>query len=312
MIENIPIEGLYDELYKKIVDKMMKLRQMQLRHSYEINKIGTNSTAYSILDQISNPFRQNKKLRKYVIYALKKFSLYLKKRKKIQVSNIVDAVWTRDIVESSTLPYPVRRSEYPWAILNGKLEKNMKILDVGSGVSLFPVYLANEGYDIISVDPDKILMDHVAPKLAEFSGTNLEYKIEDVTKLSFDSDSFDRVFCISVIEHLEEEYINEKHINHHKKNLDVKAIGELLRVLKPGGLLVLTFDWNENKDEFRSYKLDDIYDRVLKPYKNNLLVDKKPQLNWDELKIKHLEVGKLFPPFNYITEGWAIGVILKK
>jgi len=312
MIENIPTDGLYDESYRKIIDEMMQLREKQLHHDFEINKLGTNSLTYSIADSIFLPFHKNKKLKRYSKLFLARLSHYLKKNKKILVSNVVDAVWTRDIVESSTLPYPVRRVEYPWAILNAKLNKPMKILDVGSGVSLFPVYLVSKGHELISIDPDKILMERVSPMLAKFSGVKVNYQLGDVTDLNFEDGVFDRVFCISVIEHLEEEIVDGNYFNYHKQNLDVKAIEELLRVLKPGGLLVLTFDWNEDPDEHRSYKLDDIYERVLKSYRSNLVSDKKPELNWKELKEKHLEAEKSFPPYNYITEGWAIGVILKK
>ncbi|MHA7646448.1 class I SAM-dependent methyltransferase [Nitrosopumilus sp. S4] len=243
---------------------------------------------------------------------LGKFARYLKKHGRIQISNVVDVIWTKDVIESSTLPYPIRRAEYPWAVENANLTENMKILDVGSGVSLFPVYLASKGHDVISIDPDKILMERIAPKLAKYSGINLSYRVGDILNLEFEDNYFDRVFCISVIEHLEEEIHNGKYINNHKKNFDVKAIAELLRVLKPGGLLILTFDWNEDLDEYRSYKLQDIIERVIKPYKNNLLSREIPTVNWEKEEKVHEKMWKSFPPHNYVTKGWAIGVILKK
>lgn len=312
MIENISTDRLFDQSYKKIIEEMLDLRNKQLRHGFEINRTGTNSLVYSIADLLLSPFQKVKKFKRYARYILTRLTRYLKRKKKILVSNVVDVVWTRYVVESSTLPYPVRRVEYPWAIFNAKLEKTMKILDVGSGVSLFPVYLASKGHDVTSIDPDIILMERLSPKLAEYCHTKIQYILGDVTNLEFKDNTFDRVFCISVIEHLEEEIIDGNYMNWHKKNLDVKAIGELLRVLKPGGLLILTFDWNENLNEHRSYKISDIYDRVLEPYRKNLIVDSKPEINWNEIKIKHIEAEKSFPPYNYITEGWAVGVILKK
>lgn len=312
MIENISTDKLFDNSYIKIIEEMLELRNKQLQHGFEINIIGTNSLIYSITDLLLSPFQKVTKLKRYTRYILTRLTRYLKRKKKILVSNVVDVVWTRYVVESSTLPYPVRRVEYPWAIFNAKLEKTMNILDVGSGISLFPVYLASKGYHVTSIDPDTILMERLAPKLAELCHTKIQYDLGDVTNLEFKDNTFDRVFCISVIEHLEEEIVDGNYMNLHKKNLDVKAIGELLRVLKPGGLLILTFDWNENLNEHRSYKISDIYDRVLKPYRKNLIVDSKPEINWNEIKIKHLEAGKSFPPYNYISESWAIGVILKK
>ena len=312
MIENIPTEKLFDKSYQNVINEILKLREKQLKHSFKINRIGTNSLSYSLADLFLSPFQKNKKLKRYSNYFLKKFATWLKRKNKIISSNIVDVIWTRFVVESSTLPYPIRRVEYPWAIFNAKLEKSMEILDVGSGVSLFPVYLASLGHNVTSIDPDLVLMKRLSPKLSEFCNTKVKYQPGNVTKLEFDDETFDRVFCISVIEHLEEEIIDGNYINNHKQELDVKAISELLRVLKKGGLLMLTFDWNEDPNEHRSYKISDIYDRVLKPFRQNLLIDSKPEIIWNELKIKHLEAGKTFPPYNYITEGWAIGVVLKK
>lgn len=311
MITNIPTDGLYDETYKKIIDEMMALREKQLHHTYELNKLGTNSTIYSIADSILSPFN-NGKLKRYSRFFLRKLSENLKKKNKILVSNIVDVVWTSKTIESSSLPYPVRRVEYPWAILNAQLDHPMKILDVGSGISLFPIFLGAQGHDIISIDPDKVLMEKISPKLAEYCGVKVKYRVGDATNLDFEDNSFDRVFCISVIEHFEEEIVNGKPVNFHKKNLDVKAIGEFLRVLKPGGFLIPTFDWSEDPHEHRSYKIDDIKNRVLKPYQEFLLSQKIPDINWEELKKKHLKAWKEFPPYNYIKEGWAIGVILQK
>ena len=74
----------------------------------------------------------------------------------------------------------------------------------------------------------------------------------------------------------------------------------------------MTFDWSESNDDQRSYKLDDMYDRVLKTYRKFLINDKKPIINWNELKKKHISAWKAFQPHNYVLEGWAIGVVLKK
>ena len=311
MIENIPTEGLYDESYVEIMNEFEKLRLKQLKNTYKINMLGTNNQVFSILYSISNPLRKNSKLKRYINFVLRKILENGRKKGKT-LQAYTNVFWTKDAIESSSLPYPVRRTEYPWAINNGELDKPMKILDVGSGISIFPIYLASKGHEVYSIDFDEILMNRVSPELSKQAGVNVKYLVGDATKIDFKDESFDRVFCISTIEHLEEEKINGKYINFHKKNLDVKAIKEMFRVLKPGGILVLTFDWSESIDEQRSYKLDDIYDRVLKPYKEFLINDKKPILNWDELKKKHISAWKAFPPYDYITEGWAIGVVLKK
>lgn len=310
MIENIQSDGLYNESYKKIMSEIEYLRSKQLTHGFALSMAGTGSLVYTIFDIILSPFKNIKKIQVPTIFFLKKLQSYLRRHRKILVSYI-NYVWTKDIILSSTLPYPVRRTEYPWAVLNAKLDKPIKILDVGSGVSMLPIYLASKGHKVYSIDNDKILINRVCPKLAEYSGVNVNYNIGDAIKINFDDNSFDRVFCVSVLEHLEEEVGNRQQTDFHKKNLDIKAIKEMLRVLKPHGLLMLTLDWSENPNDHRSYTLDDIYGRLLKDYHSLLVVNKKPQINWDDLKRKHLEAEKAFPPYNYLVEGWAIGIVLQ-
>jgi len=208
---------------------------------------------------------------------MRKLTNYMITRKKVLISYL-GHVWTSEAVLHSTLPYPVRRTEYPWAVKNSKLDKSMKILDVGSGVSLFPIYLASKGHKVTSIDFDEILMNRVSPDLVKWAGTNVNYALGNVTKLEFEDESFDRVFCISVLEHLEEEKIDGKVVNYRKKNLDLKAIEEMLRVLKPNGLLILTFDWSENPEDARSYRLQDIYDRVFKNFTSLLLSIERPEV----------------------------------
>ncbi len=310
MIENIPTEKLYDEKYIEIMSKIEKLRSLILKHKFSLSLAGTGSKFYSICDIILEPLKESK-LKVPINYFLIKLRSYLIQMKMIQTS-YVNYVWTRDVILSSTFPAPVRRVEYPWAVENSQLKKGMKILDVGSGVSMLPIYLASEGYDVYSIDNDDTIIKKVCPKLSEWCKTKIQFSIGDATKINFEDNYFDRVFCISVLEHLEEEVGNINQRDFHKKNLDIKAINEMLRVLKPNGLLILTLDWSENPSDFRSYDINDIYDRLLQNVKHLLVENKKPKVDWNVLKEKHLAAEKEFPPYSYLVEGWAMGIILKK
>ncbi len=311
MIENIPTEKLYDEDYKKIIDKMEFLLTKIQGHDFELSMVGTGSLTYTVFDQILSPFKNIRKIRVGANYFLIKLKKFLINHNKIRTS-YVNYVWVKDNVLNSPMLYPVRKVEYPWVIFNGQLFQKSKILDVGSGPSMFPMYLSSLGNEVVSIDNDEVLMKYVCPKLAEWCETKVEYRIGDATKINFDDNTFDRVFCVSVLEHLEEEFGNRDQTNFHTKNLDIKAINEMLRVLKPGGLLVMTVDWSENLEDHRSYKLDDIYNRMLKDYQKLLVKNEKPIINWNELKKKHLDAEKKFPPYNYLVEGWAMGIVLEK
>ena len=59
-------------------------------------------------------------------------------------------------------------------------------------------------------------------------------QLEDITRLSFEDDSFDVIFCSHVLEHVED---------------DKTAMRELRRVLKPGGLGVLDVPIDWSRDE---------------------------------------------------------------
>lgn len=48
--------------------------------------------------------------------------------------------------------HPGKRWEYPWALERAGLRAGDRILDVGSGDSIFPVFLAKEGHDVTAID----------------------------------------------------------------------------------------------------------------------------------------------------------------
>ena len=121
----------------------------------------------------------------------------------------------------------------------------MKILDVSSPF-LFGFYLCKkEGLNYSYINPDKRDLYNVqslANKL-DFSGSYTTV-FADSRTLDFTDNTFDVVLSISVIEH----------VNNSDDSMVMK---ELWRVIKPGGLLVLTFPVKQvYEEEFRD---DDIY-----------------------------------------------------
>jgi SAM-dependent methyltransferase len=123
--------------------------------------------------------------------------------------------------------HPSKRWEYPWALARAGLLPDSRVLDAGCGGSIFPVYLASTGLRTIACD-------RALPcGLACHHGMFLQYIRGDLTALPLAEYTFDAIFCISVIEHLEEKGA-------------LAAIREMRRVLRPGGRLLLTTDYYEN------------------------------------------------------------------
>jgi 2-polyprenyl-3-methyl-5-hydroxy-6-metoxy-1,4-benzoquinol methylase len=108
----------------------------------------------------------------------------------------------------------------------------LKILDVGAAVTFFSAYLAQQGIDLTNFDYDESMIPRFERVFARIRN---QMKLSDVpryvagdardTKLP--GQSFDGILCISVLEH----------IPHWER-----ALTEFVRLLRPGGFLILTFD----------------------------------------------------------------------
>lgn len=97
--------------------------------------------------------------------------------------------------------------------------RNKKILDAGCGTGWFSQLACQKEGDVFSLDTGKNLLCEVAKKC------NSQRVVGDVCNLPFDDGVFDYVISSEVIEHTE----NPK-----------TAIRELMRVVKPNGVLILT------------------------------------------------------------------------
>lgn len=163
-----------------------------------------------------------------------------------------------------------RAWEYPWAIQVSDLgQHRLRTLDVGGGGSPFGIYLAKHGHESFIVDPsldkglnlsfnkDKTLLRNMRSLVFELflrvTGINrmwgrpmkkgsvpLFYYPYSATDLKFPDDHFDRLFCLSVMEHI-------------PVDLWPACIREFERVLKPGGRLAITFDMSTPDANDRQY-----------------------------------------------------------
>src|SRR5262249_52066819 len=129
-----------------------------------------------------------------------------------------------------------RFPEYHWfdsairSHLAGTPSTRPTVLDVGSP-KMFGLYLAcKTSLDLTLTDISEINVDEYRimwKALQTRAQGRVQFSLEDARGLHFPSDHFDVVYSMSVLEHVEGE------------RGDSTALGELVRVLKPGGLLVL-------------------------------------------------------------------------
>ncbi len=170
------------------------------------------------------------------------------------------------------------------------IQKTHKILDVGSGVSILPMYLRKEGYDVISLDSniDELNIQHFVDLCKDTFSIDINYIFNDIVHFTKTEDTrFDAILCISVLEHIEEQIVDGVIVNNHTENLDVEALNQMLGVLNPGGHLIATLEVNKSYDiDKRSYPLtgeiNNVYTRVLDPFNKNIVDFKR--FNKDEVE----------------------------
>jgi ubiquinone/menaquinone biosynthesis C-methylase UbiE len=163
-----------------------------------------------------------------------------------------------------------RAWEYPWAILVSEIKgPSLRILDVGGGGSPFAIYLDQHGHEATVIDPSldqglkatlnrnkgiyrniksfifqlvlKITgVRRVWGKQSRSKKNSVRYYPYSAEDIRIPSKYFDRVFCLSVMEHI-------------PVKLWDQCIKEFERVLKPGGRLIITLDMSTPNADNRLY-----------------------------------------------------------
>lgn len=151
--------------------------------------------------------------------------------------------------------YGSRLWEYPYAIISSDIKRGMKCADIGCGMTPFSIYLKEiSGCQVVGIDseifPTGTRYKAFGVSLEFIEQTSLKIIQSGLDVLPLGSNSFDRVFCLSVIEHLDPETAQ-------------RGLHEMARILRPGGVVVITVDVNMMSDISRP--LDLIWDSGLQP-----------------------------------------------
>lgn len=103
------------------------------------------------------------------------------------------------------------------------------ILDAGCGEGFYEL-IFKELYDckVTGVDINQELIDLARKHIG--NNKKIKFEVQDVRKLPYKNNTFDKIICTEVLEHIED---------------DEAVAKELYRVLKPGGVLAVTVP-NEN------------------------------------------------------------------
>jgi SAM-dependent methyltransferase len=94
-----------------------------------------------------------------------------------------------------------------------------RLLEVGCGIGVDSIQLANCGFDVTAVDLTESALT-VAREFAAVRGVSIDFRLDNAEGLDFPDESFDAVYSFGVL--------------HHTPDIE-QSVKEVHRVLRPGG-----------------------------------------------------------------------------
>lgn len=126
-----------------------------------------------------------------------------------------------------------RSWEYPWAFHAVPVGPSSNVIDLGGGCSGFPFALASTGARVTNVDPCLdprwVCPSTTIDTMNQVFRTEVQLARSTLAEARLPSESVDTIYSLSVLEHLDPEELQA-------------TVDAAVRVLKPGGYLVLTVD----------------------------------------------------------------------
>ena len=160
----------------------------------------------------------------------------------IGIQSILRGHVTRESLKNIIVPVNYWRT-LEYRLVHEELRPNSadRILDIGSP-KLFSLFLAQKyGLEIFATDIEKYFIADYGYFRSMRGIPESRYHLlqADGRRLEFETNSFDKVFSISVLEHIPDDG-------------DSACIGEIARVLRPGGLFVATVPFSvTSRNEYR-------------------------------------------------------------
>src|SRR5207249_9527484 len=116
-----------------------------------------------------------------------------------------------------------------------------RVLDIGSPKDLAAMLAYHRGYEVVATDilPTAVLLSRrygSAQGLEGHGRGRVHSEVQDARALTYADDSFDAAYSVSVLEHIPD-------------HGDSAAMRELIRVVRPGGIVVVTVPYDRHYRE---------------------------------------------------------------
>lgn len=166
---------------------------------------------------------------------------------------------------------------------NKYIKDGMMILDVGCGNGRITQELKNKNIKYIGIDNSTELLKEAIHNFNDRS--NFSFLEGDILELPFAENQFDVIVCVAVMHHVP------------SKNLRDKAMLEIHRVLKPGGILIMS-NWNLYQKKYRKYLYRFTIAKIKTSIHDFFSPHKEDCGSAEEitLKINRMEFGDIFLP----------------
>ena len=136
--------------------------------------------------------------------------------------------------------------------------------DIGAGSGFVTEGLVQEGLRVIAVDQSAAMLDEMQRKFSPLD--TIEYRVGQGDSLPLEDEAVDYVFANMYLHHVES---------------PARAIGEMVRILRPGGKLVITdldehafeFLRTEQQDRWLGFKREDVESWLLEAGLNRVATD---------------------------------------
>jgi SAM-dependent methyltransferase len=166
-------------------------------------------------------------------------------RQSILSNQILVAFAKNETPPKFAIGFDERTVEYPWIFSRLLHAKGNTILDAGSTFN-YPEIISQPIFS-----DNELNIYTFYPEENQFLANRISYQFGDLRELPYKDDHFDKIVCQSTIEHVDMDnsiygYELEKVKDASAKSYEyMKVIHELIRVLKPGGTLLLTFPYGK-------------------------------------------------------------------
>ena len=123
------------------------------------------------------------------------------------------------------------------------VRKYHSVLDIGTGKGRHALFFAKNGFKASAIDLSESSITYVKEQIKEKGLDNIDARVEDMTELSYENQSFDCVICFHTIYHTSYDGV-------------VKALREINRVLKDKGEAFISFNTKDNPHYVKEKTVD--------------------------------------------------------